>query len=154
MKDYKKSIIVNSSPAEVYTAITTQITHWWSDDFVGAAAQKGDQYDIAFGNTKKTFGIVEADPNHQVIWLCLKAYIDMEGLKKKDEWAGTRIIWTILPNENGTTIIMLHEGLHENVECYNICVPAWDYFMASIQSFLTTGNGTPYRKKVGNFSDI
>jgi hypothetical protein len=147
MKDYQKSISVSNSPEEVYTAITAQITDWWSDDFSGAAVQKGDQYNIAFGNTKKTFRIAEAITNQQVVWECLKAYIDMEDLKKKDEWIGTRIIWTIQPNESGSTLTMLHEGLNKAVECYNLCEPAWDYFIASLQSFLTTGSGTPHHKK-------
>jgi hypothetical protein len=147
MKDYQKSITVNNTPAEVYTAITANITKWWSDDFSGAAAQKGDQYNIAFGKTQKTFRIGDMIPNQQVVWLCLKAYIDMEDLKKRDEWAGTRIIWTIKPSESGSTLTMLHEGLNENVECYHVCEPAWDYFIASIQSFLTTGSGRPYQKE-------
>ena len=148
MKDYQKSITVNNTPAEVYTAITTQITDWWSDDFSGASAQRGDQCNIAFGKTKKTFGIAEVIPYQKVVWLCLKAHIDMEDLKKKDEWIGTRIIWTINPNESGSILTMQHEGLNENKECYNVCEPAWDYFMASIQSFLMTGKGTPYHKEI------
>lgn len=148
MNDYQKSITVSNTPAEVYQAITRHITDWWSDDLSGASAEKGDIYDIAFGNTKKTFEIAEAIPNQQVDWLCLKAYIDMDELEKKDEWVGTRIIWTITAEGNDTKLTMLHLGLNKSVACYDVCEPAWDYFMASIQAYLTTGVGTPYRKKV------
>lgn len=146
MKDYQKSIIVNISPAEVFTAITQHIPDWWSDDFTGAAAQKGDQYHIAFGGTKKTFELVEAIPNQKVIWLCLKAYIAMDNLAKKDEWVGTRLIWNISPGDDGTTLTFLHKGLNKSFECYVVCEPAWDYFLESIKAFLTTGKGTPYHK--------
>jgi hypothetical protein len=74
MKDYEKSIIVNNPAGEVYAALTQHIPDWWSNDYSGAAAQKGDQYNIAFGETRKTFEIIEAIPNQQVAWLCLKAY--------------------------------------------------------------------------------
>jgi uncharacterized protein YndB with AHSA1/START domain len=144
--DYQKTITLNNPPGEVYAAITEHIPNWWSDDFSGAAAKKGDQYNIAFGETKKTFEVVEATPNRQVTWLCKKAYIDMDGLKKRDEWVGTHLSWTITQNDNGTTLTFLHEGLNKKFECYDICEPAWDYFIASLSSFLTTGSGTPYHK--------
>jgi hypothetical protein len=147
MNDYQKSITVNNTAEEVYAAITEHIPDWWSDDFSGAAAQKGDQYTIAFGGTRKTFEITEAAPNERVVWLCQKAYIDMEALTKKDEWVGTRLIWMIATDDRGTTLTMLHEGLNKSFECYNVCEPAWDYFMLSVHAFLTTGSGTPYRKQ-------
>ncbi|OOQ60886.1 SRPBCC family protein [Mucilaginibacter pedocola] len=148
MKDYEKSITVSNSSEEVYAAITQHIPDWWGDDFEGASAEVGDTYNIAFGNTKKTFEIIEAVPNKKVTWLCLKAYIDMDGLETKDEWVGTRIIWMISSNAESTQLTMLHQGLNKSVECYNICEPAWDYFMASIEAYLTIGTGTPYKKKV------
>ena len=72
----------------------------------------------------------------------------MEALKRKDEWVGTRLIWTIISDDHGTTLTFLHEGLNKSFECYNVCEAGWDYFIASLHLFLTTGNGTPYRKKV------
>lgn len=147
MKDYQKSITVNNPAHEVYKAITEHIPDWWSDDFSGAAAQKGDQYTIAFGGTQKTFEISQAIPDRQAIWLCQKAYIDMETLTRKDEWVGTQLIWTITDDDHGTTLTMLHEGLNKSFECYDVCEPAWDYFMASLLAYLTTGNGTPFHKK-------
>jgi len=146
MNDYQKSITVNNTAEEVYSAITEHIQEWWSDDFSGASAQKGDHYTIAFGKTRKTFEIAEAIPNRQVIWLCRKAYIDMAALKKKDEWEGTRLIWTITGDDHGTTLTFLHEGLNRSFECYDVCEPGWDYFIASLHAFLTTGSGTPYHK--------
>jgi hypothetical protein len=146
-KDYQKSITVNNLSSEVYAAITEHIQDWWSDDFSGAAAKKGDQYNIAFGETKKTFEIIEAVPNQKVVWLCLKAHIDMQALKKKDEWLGTRLSWTITNDDNGITLTFLHEGLNKSFECYDVCESGWDYFIDSLQAYLTTGSGTPYRKQ-------
>src|ERR1700741_3478369 len=111
MNDYKKSINVTNPVSEVYAALTEHIQDWWSDDFSGAAAQTGDQYTIAFGATRKTFEIVRAIPNQQVVWLCLKAYIDLASLKTKDEWVATRLIWTITGDGGTTTLNFLHEGL-------------------------------------------
>ena len=147
MKDYQKSITVSKSPAEVYAALTQHIPDWWSNDFLGASAKKGDQYNIAFGGTKKTFGIIEAIPGRQVAWKCLKAHIDMAALKNKSEWVGTKLTWTLNAAKEGTTLTFLHEGLNQSFECYNVCESGWDYFIASLQAYLETGKGTPYLKK-------
>ena len=146
MKDYQTSITVHQIAEEIYSALTNHINAWWSNDFSGASAKKDDRYKIAFGTTRKTFKIEEAVPNQRVTWLCLEAYIDMESLKRKDEWVGTKIIWTIETAANNTTLTMLHQGLNKTIECYDACEPAWDYFMSSLKAFLTTGSGTPYRK--------
>jgi uncharacterized protein YndB with AHSA1/START domain len=146
-KDYQKSISVSMPAEAVYRAITQHIPEWWSDDFTGAAVLKGDQFNIAFGETRKTFEIEGAIPNQKVVWLCLKAHIDMDALSKKDEWVGTRLVWTITPADEGSAITFLHKGLNKSFECYDVCEPAWDYFLDSVQAFLNNGTGTPYRKK-------
>ncbi len=147
MKDYQKSITVNNAASEIYAAITQHIPDWWSDDFSGASSQKGDRYDIAFGETRKTFEITDVIPNKQVVWLCLKAHIDMKALTRKDEWVGTRLIWTITSDGQGTTLTLLHEGLNKSFECYDVCESGWDYFIGSLEAFLITRKGTPYHKK-------
>ncbi len=147
MKDYQKSITISNSPQEIYAALTEHIQDWWSDDYSGAAAKKGDQYQIAFGATRKTFEITRADPDQQVAWLCLEAFIDLETLNRKDEWVGTRMIWTIIGGQDNTTLTFLHEGLNQGFECYQVCAAGWDYFMGSLHAFLTTGKGTPFLKQ-------
>jgi hypothetical protein len=146
--DYQKSFTVSNTQQEVYKAITEHVQDWWSDDFTGSAAKKGDQYKIAFNETRKTFEILEAIPDKQVVWLCRAAYIDADSLTKKDEWVGTKIFFTISEGENGTTLTLLHEGLNPGIECYSVCESGWDYFIESLQKFITTGKGTPFKKAV------
>ncbi len=145
--DYQKSLRVNKPANEVYAAITEHIRDWWSDDLSGAATQKGDQFNIAFGETRKIFEIEEAVPGERVVWLCLKAHIDMAALTKKDEWVGSRLFWTITEDERGTTLTLLHEGLNKSFECYDVCEEGWNYFIAGLDKFLATGIGTPYHKQ-------
>lgn len=150
MNDYQKSITVNKPIRDVYAAITEHISDWWSNDLSGAAARAGDSFAIAFDETRKTFDIVEAIPGKQVVWKCVKAYIDMPSLKNKAEWVGTKLIWTISVADQGTTLTFLHEGLNPSFECYNMCEAAWDTFLASLQAYLTTGKGAPFLKAAGN----
>ncbi len=146
MKDYQKNIVVNQPVDKVYAAITRHIPDWWSDDYAGAAAHAGDHFDIAFGGTQKTFEILTAVPNEQVVWQCVKAYIDVPTLKNKAEWLGTKQVWTLSANGDSTTVTLLHEGLNPGMECYELCVSCWDAFLSSLDAYLATGKGTPYQK--------
>ncbi|MEO7306448.1 MAG: SRPBCC domain-containing protein [Ferruginibacter sp.] len=148
MNDYKKDIIINKPVAEVYAAITLHIADWWSNDLSGASAHKGDSFTIAFGKTQKTFNIVDVIPNSQVIWECVKAYINNPSLENKSEWVGTKMIWSLSATGQGTTLHFLHEGLNQSMECYTICEAGWDMFLASLQTYLTTGKGMPFLKKL------
>lgn len=147
MKDYQKTITVNKPVSEVYAAITEHIPDWWSNDFSGTSAQKDAQYNIAFGETRKTFEIIEAIHNKKVAWKCLKAHIDMAALNNKSEWVGTTLFWTLKAGDEGTILTFLHKGLNQSFECYNVCESGWDYFIASLQAYLETGKGRPYLKK-------
>ncbi len=144
MKDYQKSYTLNKPIGEVYDAVTKHIPDWWSKDFNGAGAEAGDSFNIAFGNTKKTFEIIEAIPNERVVWKCIKAYIDMASLKNKAEWEGTGMIWTMNASGQTTTLNFLHEGLNKSFECYEVCEAGWDQFLASLEAYIMTGKGKPY----------
>ncbi len=150
MNDYQKSLTINKPIGEVYAAITEHISDWWSNDLTGATARTGDSFTISFGKTRKTIDIVEATPNEQVVWTCVKAYIDMASLANKAEWVGTKQIWTLSAADQGTTLAFLHEGLNQSVECYEVCEAGWDTFLASLQAYLTTGKGSPFLKNAGN----
>jgi uncharacterized protein YndB with AHSA1/START domain len=147
MNAYQKNITVNKPVTEVYAAITEHISDWWSNDLTGAAAHTGDSFTIAFGKTRKTMNIVEAIPNKQVVWKCIKAYIDMASLKNKAEWVGTKMIWTLNATDQTTTLSFLHKGLNRHLECYSVCEDGWDQFLASLQAYLRTGKGKPFLKK-------
>ena len=149
MNDYQKSFTVTKPANRVYTAITEDISKWWSNDLTGAAMRVGDQFKIAFGGTRKTFEIEKATTNEQVIWKCVKAYIDMPLLKNKAEWLGTRLIWTLNADGEKTTLTFLHEGLNTSFECYAVCEAGWDQFLASLEAYLNTGKGKPFLKVTG-----
>ena len=150
MNDYQKSITVNKPVSEVYTTITKHISDWWSNDLVGASAHAGDSFTIAFGETRKTFNIETVVPNEQVIWKCVKAYINNPSLQNKAEWVGTKMIWKLTAAGQNTTLTFLHEGLNKNMECYKLCEAGWDMFLGSLQAYLTTGKGSPFLKATGN----
>lgn len=144
MENYQKSFEVHKPALEVYAALTEHIADWWSNDLIGYAIHAGDHFDIAFGKTRKTMEILEANLYKRIVWKCVKAYIDMASLKNKSEWIGTRMIWTLEINGPHTIVHFLHEGLNRNFECYQVCEAGWDTFLASLQTYLHTGKGKPF----------
>ncbi|CAG4994626.1 hypothetical protein DYBT9275_01432 [Dyadobacter sp. CECT 9275] len=146
MNDYQKHMETDQSAAVVYAALTEHIQHWWSTDLTGAAAQAGDSFTIGFGETRKTFKILEATPCTRVVWTCTKAYIDLNSLQNKGEWVGTRLVWTLDDRGENTTLTFLHEGLSPDLECYTVCEDGWNTFLASLGDYLATGKGAPFLK--------
>ncbi|WP_159471652.1 SRPBCC domain-containing protein [Dyadobacter sp. 3J3] len=148
MNDYQKSIIVQKPVSEVFAAITEHISDWWTNDLTGSASHIGDRFMIAFGMTKKTMEISEVRPNEKVVWTCIEAYIDMASLENKSEWVGTELIWKLSTDQQTTILTFLHKGLNQNFQCYDVCEIGWNTFLASLETFLKTGQGNPHLKKV------
>ena len=146
MKDYQKTITVDKPVEEVYGAITEHIADWWSNDLSGAAVSTQDSFTISFGNTQKTINIVEAKPGQKIVWECTKAYIANPALSNKSEWEGTKMYWTLGKAGESSTIDFLHEGLNPTFECYNLCEAGWGQFLASLEAYINTGKGMPYKK--------
>jgi len=50
--------------------------------------------------------VEEAIPDKKVVWKCIDTLIDIAEHKNKREWIGTKIVWEILPEINGTKIVV------------------------------------------------
>ncbi|HEV2173603.1 MAG TPA: SRPBCC domain-containing protein, partial [Nitrospira sp.] len=59
------------------------------------------------------------------------------------QWAGTSVTWQLTPVHNGTKLVFTHEGFVKKDEVYEQTRRNWDYFLASLKSYLETGKGTP-----------
>ena len=148
--NFNRSIKVNSSPTEVFTAITEQIQDWWSKNYEGLASKVDDQFTVRFGNTFKTMRIESIEPNKEVVWRCIDQHLEMpEGMKQlsnKREWVGNTLIWSIELRISGTDLKLIHEGLTPEVECWGVCEQGWDQSLQSLKSLLSTGKGNPFEQ--------
>lgn len=143
--DYNSSMITTKKPDLVFKAITSEVDKWWGK--VDQSVSKlGDEFSIFFGETEWRFEITNYDPNKTVIWNCIKANHHHDGLKNiQQEWLHTEIIWEFRSTKEGTSINLTHKGLHEQLNCYDVCKMGWDYyFKSSLKNYLETGNGNPY----------
>lgn len=150
MDSYRNKLIIKTSPQKLYEAITTAkgLASWWTDQIelypqLGGTATFRFQKDVYV-----VMKIGKLVPGKTVVWKCVEQYFPMKGTEKTDEWVGTTVRFEILENKDGTTMLtFIHEGLIEDLFCYESCKKAWDEFLESLKNYLETGTGAPYISK-------
>jgi hypothetical protein len=142
--NYQNNIEIQANQTEILHALTTGIPNWWTEDFSGSAHKVGDSFTVRFGNTFKVFVVTDLTPA-EVTWTCVDSFIDLPGLKKKDEWKGNTIHWTIVADGQQCHLQIVHEGLAPEVECFEVCQQGWTSFISSLKQLLETKEGQPYK---------
>lgn len=139
---FTTTLVVDRSPQEVFKAVTN-VRGWWSEHVQGGTEKQGDEFVFEVkGVHYSKQRLVEVIPNQKVVWLITEA--DMTFLKDRHEWVGTKVIFDITPEGDKTKLVFTHEGLVPEIECYNICTPAWtQYIEHSLHQLITTGVGDP-----------
>ena len=138
-QDYQKTITVRTSPKETFENITN-VAGWWTSHFKGNTVKLDATFKLRFGDNWFSFKVVESIPGEKLVWLVTDCYMDW--IKDKDEWKGTKIVWVLSEDKNGTRIEMTHVGLVPSVECYKTCNLGWNnYIGKSLLKLIETGNG-------------
>jgi len=138
--DFTTTILVEQSPKEVFNAINN-VGAWWQGEVKGNTNKLNDEFtyqmeDIHFSKQK----LVEVVPNKKVVWLVTESKLNF--IKKKNEWTGTKISFEISELNNKTQVRFTHEGLVNEIECYDACSNAWSALIQqSLFSLITTGKG-------------
>ncbi|KAF0812087.1 hypothetical protein IGB42_03364 [Andreprevotia sp. IGB-42] len=150
MSHFQQSLTIDATPAAVYAALTTPagLQGWWTKDSdVDAANQLGGLLQFRFGPHYKQMRVEQLEPGREVRWLCTVAHLDFDHLKRQDEWVGTQVHFHLTPQgANHTRLDFEHIGLVPAFECYDLCQGGWQHFLASLQQYAQTGQGTPHEK--------
>lgn len=146
MKHYRQSLQIQAHPSVVYAALTTAtgLRGWWTQD-CDVAASLGGTHRFRFGPHHKDLRVEQLEPERLVRWHCTGACIDLPQLSRKDEWVGTDIVFRLEAlNDGRTRLDFEHQGLVPTFECYELCDQGWRHFLASLQHYAETGQGTPH----------
>jgi uncharacterized protein YndB with AHSA1/START domain len=146
MNHYRKSLVLEAGPAIVYAALATPegLRGWWSQDS-DIATDVGGTSHLRFGRTYKDMRIDNLEPGREVRWTCTGAHIATGDLTRRDEWVGTQVVFRLLPDAQGHTLLEFeHVGLVPALECYDLCDDGWRYFLDSLRKLVESGRGTPY----------
>jgi uncharacterized protein YndB with AHSA1/START domain len=132
-----EELTIEAAPQRVFRALTQQdeIVQWWSDE-ARVQPEVGSLGEFRFRPPAGVlqFEVAELDQDENVHW------ISRQG---PPHWAGTSVTWQLEPAPNGTKVVFTHEGFVKKDEAYEQTRGNWDYFLASLKSYLETGKGTP-----------
>jgi hypothetical protein len=139
-QNFTYTILVEQSPAEVYTAVNNPRS-WWSKGIVGSTDKINDEWTYQFGdNHRCKMKVIELIPGKKVTWLVEENYFKFT--KDPSEWTGNKIVFDISEQGNKTQLIFTQIGLVPAYECYNVCRDAWTGFIQkSLVRLLSTGKG-------------
>ncbi|NUP97997.1 MAG: SRPBCC domain-containing protein [Planctomycetaceae bacterium] len=151
MAPFRQNLTLRAAPDVVFAALTTPrgLAGWWSEDCdvpTGAQQAPGATVRVRFDCAKKDFRIERLEPGRALEWLCTAAYLDLPTLERRSEWVGTRLRFQLSAAAEGATELAFeHEGLEPTLECFELCRAGWQQFLGSLQRFVETGRGEPYR---------
>lgn len=137
MVDILHRVGINASPRAVYEALTNldRLSSWWTNDTTGETGIGGVIHfqfgDRGFFDMK----VLELEPEKRVVW---------EVIEGPKEWIGTKVVWDLKPQGEGTTILFKQQGWREPVEFMHHCSTKWASFLFSLKAHLESGKGGPY----------
>ena len=114
---------------------------WWTPGSI-PAGKEGDVIKFRFDETLWTMRVDELVPQKKVAFTCIEAFHTFPGAPEAilNEWEGTKLVWSIHEDGEGTRISFVHEGLVPALNCYGICERGWDHFFAgNLAAFLDGG---------------
>ena len=145
-QDHTGTITVNATAQEAFKNINS-VTKWWTENLEGSSEKLGDEFTVRFGDVHaSTQRLVEVIPGKKIVWLVTNSQLNF--IKDKQEWTGTKISFEIVEKDNKTTIRFTHHGLVPEIECFDACSNAWgDYISNSLRNLVNTGKGQPTPKE-------
>jgi hypothetical protein len=82
--------------------------------------------------------VTELVPGQKVVWHVVEA--DLSFVANRGEWAGTGIVFEIVPMGAETELRFTHQGLVPAFECFADCSNGWGFYVGgSLRQFIETG---------------
>jgi hypothetical protein len=141
-QDFTTAFTVNQTPEDAFAAIKN-VHGWWSEEIEGNADKLGDEFTCHLKDVHRSRQRVTGSiPGRKVVWRVLDSHLDFA--QDKSEWKGTDITFDIFRRDDKTEVRFTHLGLVPEIECFDACSDAWDFYInTSLRSLITTGEGQP-----------
>lgn len=138
-KDFQYSFITSKESSEVFAHLINP-KNWWVGLFgeiiEGKSKEINDEFTfkagdgVHYSNQK----LIEIIADKKILWLVTESNLSF--LKNTNEWAGTKLCFTIEEDGDNTKITFTHLGLTPQIECYGSCSNAWTQYQKNLQEFL------------------
>jgi uncharacterized protein YndB with AHSA1/START domain len=141
--DVRRTVTIAAPPERVFDAITTLegLRGWWCENTTGADGQGGEFTLRWSSGGDVTIRFDRLERPHRIEWLCTGQH-DVN-FTPPDEWVGTRMVFGLRADGDGTVVDFTHYGLAE-LECAEMCRRGWEFYLSkSLPAFAETGSGMP-----------
>jgi uncharacterized protein YndB with AHSA1/START domain len=148
-KDFYHTLRLPVSAKNVYEAVSTEdgVRNWWTR-FADIGKETGCIAEFRF----PTAGFyVKAEiqsliPSKLVEWKVIDSmHPEKSGFSNLRDWEGTLIRFEIEHvSESESVLHFTHQGLTEELECYQVCENGWNSYLSSLKDLLVNGQGKPY----------
>jgi uncharacterized protein YndB with AHSA1/START domain len=132
---------VNASPEAVLAALRSPeaISSWWTP--TTGSGEAGGSLEVSFFGGKERL-VLRAEPAFagRVAWTVLES-------AGTPDWVGTTIFFDVAEAGDGSVLHFRHQGLTPALECYDMCHEGWTHYVASLVSYVETGQGQPSRER-------
>jgi hypothetical protein len=139
MNDYtiKAKFETGVTPREIMAWLrsTDGIAGWWSDRVSGAAASKGDEFNVEFPTTDAVVGLVVAEAGDNVV--------EWHVPESPPWWKDTSIRFEVEAQEDGSTLSFTHRGFDPEDPIIPVITPAWVGFLNNLVQVARTGQPSP-----------
>lgn len=136
---FQYSFTSSKNRAEVFGYLINPV-NWWiglfGETIEGESREIQDEFSfkagdgVHYSNQK----LVELVPDQKIVWLVTESNLSF--LKNTNEWAGTKICFDIVQENDHTKITFIHEGLVPEIECYGSCSGAWTQYLQKLEKHI------------------
>ena len=129
-----------AAPPEVVLAAlssTEAVTSWWGPA-TGSAGVGGTLVVSFLGGRQRIVMEVEPGFENRVTW-------SVKECPLTPDWIGTTIFFDVAEADDGAMLYFRHQGLTPELECFDMCHEGWTHYLASLVSYVETGEGQPSR---------
>ena len=126
---------------EAITA-TDGLAAFWTDQ-TEATPEQGTIASFGFGPNRETVFEMRIDTitSDRVDWTCVSG---------PDEWVGTKLRWSLLPDRDATTLRFEHRDWKREDGAVASCSYTWAMILDGLNHYVIDGRANPYFTKTGD----
>jgi len=133
---YRAQRTFAGTPEAVFAALTSPeaISRWWAP----CTLTTDGRLRFLFGDAAVVIDVTAAQASRHVRWSVTVS-------EPLPDWVGTHIDFTLsLGRDGGTVLDFCHEGLTDQLECFDMCRAGWAQYLPSLVDHVDRDAGTPF----------